>query len=231
MKYSLHLHSDDLGLSDVSDRLILLYLRQGQLSEVSLLVTAADDAVLESVADIQKHALQEVKVSLHLDLIREVSLPVFVIRLMFGLISKDDISRQLSWQWQKATGAGITISGIDSHRHTHAFAPVAEVMITFAREHALGVRSYRRVRTYTAIGKVKYWILHLTARITQFASTSSFRLPATWTEESPFALAMMSWEGKRFNLASQGDEDTVYVVHPGLPFDSNTSYKPFFERG
>src|ERR1700722_5121585 len=70
------------------------------------------------------------------------SLPEFVARVSAGLIKKEEIERELRAQILKIQNAGVVLSHLDSHKHTHAHPKVMDVVGKVAQE--LGVRKIRR---------------------------------------------------------------------------------------
>jgi hopanoid biosynthesis associated protein HpnK len=70
------------------------------------------------------------------------SLPEFVARVSAGLIKKDEIERELRAQIQKIQNAGIMLSHLDSHKHTHAHPKVMDVVGRVAQE--FGITKIRR---------------------------------------------------------------------------------------
>jgi chitin disaccharide deacetylase len=70
------------------------------------------------------------------------SLPEFVARVSAGLIKKEEIERELRAQILKIQNAGVVLSHLDSHKHTHAHPKVMDVVGKMAQE--FGIRKIRR---------------------------------------------------------------------------------------
>jgi hopanoid biosynthesis associated protein HpnK len=70
------------------------------------------------------------------------SLPEFVARVSAGLIKKDEIERELRAQIQKIQNAGVILTHLDSHKHTHAHPKVMDVVGKVAQE--FGITKIRR---------------------------------------------------------------------------------------
>lgn len=70
------------------------------------------------------------------------SLPEFVARVSAGLIKKEEIERELRAQILKIQNAGVVLSHLDSHKHTHAHPRVMDVVGKVAQE--FGITKIRR---------------------------------------------------------------------------------------
>jgi hopanoid biosynthesis associated protein HpnK len=70
------------------------------------------------------------------------SLALFVGRVSAGMIKTGEIERELKAQIQKIQSAGIILSHLDSHKHTHAHPRVMEVVGKIAQE--FGITKIRR---------------------------------------------------------------------------------------
>jgi predicted glycoside hydrolase/deacetylase ChbG (UPF0249 family) len=65
----------------------------------------------------------------------------FVQALLRGHIREDDIEREASAQIQKLQHAGIKITHVDTHKHTHLFPAVQQPLLRLAEQH--GVHAIR----------------------------------------------------------------------------------------
>jgi chitin disaccharide deacetylase len=66
------------------------------------------------------------------------SLVDFIQALLRGRISEDDIKREALAQIQKLQRAGIHVTHIDTHKHTHLFPAVARPLLHVARQCSVG---------------------------------------------------------------------------------------------
>ena len=69
------------------------------------------------------------------------TLPSFALAAMRGRLKRDEIGAEVAAQIKKLRGAGIEVSHLDSHKHTHLFPAVFEPLLEAAR--ACGVRAVR----------------------------------------------------------------------------------------
>ena len=69
------------------------------------------------------------------------NLKSFVARALTGRLNPDEIENETSAQIRKLQSAGITVSHLDSHKHTHLFPQVLRPLLRAAR--ACGVRAIR----------------------------------------------------------------------------------------
>lgn len=68
-------------------------------------------------------------------------LKTFALRALTGGLDSDEIEAEVSAQIRKIQAAGIAVSHVDSHKHTHLFPAVLRPMLRAAR--ACGVRAIR----------------------------------------------------------------------------------------
>jgi len=69
------------------------------------------------------------------------SLSGFVLRAISGNINRDEIEAEATAQIRKLQAAGIVVSHLDTHKHTHIFPPVLGPLLRAAK--ACGVRAMR----------------------------------------------------------------------------------------
>jgi len=65
------------------------------------------------------------------------SLLDFVQALLRGKISPDDIEREATAQIQKLQRAGIKVTHLDTHKHTHLFPPVLHPLLRLAEQYSV----------------------------------------------------------------------------------------------
>lgn len=187
-----------------------------------------------------------------------VRLIKLALKIMTGRLSKSAIEKEIERQLNILTRAGIRVTAIDSHQHVHALSPVAEAVVSVARKNKIKyLRSYRDIERYTFIAQMKYRILQVASCISYAVYHRRLGLPVTW-RISGDPIAVMSWEGTRMSSRAQrggvegsfqpvrwmkkisprvslGRNDKIkpvtFITHPFLPFDSNTYYMKFIQRG
>ena len=69
------------------------------------------------------------------------SLPSFAVRALAGRLNQGEIEREASAQIRKLQSAGISVSHLDTHKHTHLFPGVLRPLLSAAR--ACGVLAVR----------------------------------------------------------------------------------------
>jgi chitin disaccharide deacetylase len=102
------------------------------------------------------------------------SISSFALRAMSGRLDAKEIEAEATTQIRKLQSAGIQISHIDTHKHTHMFPRVLDSLLRAAQ--ACGVRAIRN-----PFGRV---MISLVARH-----------PALWTRYSQVSL-LNTWQGK-----------------------------------
>lgn len=237
------IHSDDFGYKTYSDKKIIQLLRKDRIKSVSVLINMCDTNSLKSLVKLVKNK-PEIKVGLHLNLVESKSLesreyiptlvngrnnllPLknFIFKLFLHLINPDHIEREIKSQIKAFRKAGLKVSFIDSHQHLHAITPVAEIVEKIAKiEDIKVIRSYKSIKTYTLIAKIKYLILKSAAYLSYLIYFGKWGLPASWFTHDSQIYSFMSWEGSSFDISGVKDKRLVFVTHPFLPFDTNKSY-------
>ena len=150
------INADDFGLTPGVNRAIAELHQAGALTSTTLMATgpAFDDAVATA------HANPTLGVGCHIVLTDGVpvlppeSIPTllgpdgktfrpslidFVQALLRGKISKDNIEREAAAQIQKLQHAGIQVTHLDTHKHTHLFPGVLDPLLRVAEQRSIRV--------------------------------------------------------------------------------------------
>lgn len=158
MPTRLILNADDFGLTPGVNRAIAELHQAGVLTSATLMASGAafDDAI--AVA----HANPGLGVGCHIVLTDgdpvsppesipsllgpdrrslRPKLPDFVRDLVLGRIREEDVEREATAQIRKLQQAGIDVTHIDSHKHTHMFPQVTRTLLRVAQ--AGGIRAIR----------------------------------------------------------------------------------------
>lgn len=228
-------HADDLGMNERINTAIENLLATGRLAGVSIM---ANMPATEEGAKVARR-YPGVRMDAHLNLtegrpLRPAStlghlvdrtgqlpgLPRLVAGLMRGRIDVAAIRAELAAQLDRLEGLGVALSGVDTHHHAHAFAPISDVVEELAAERNLRCwRSYDQLRTYTARGRGKKVVAALAAKVTEWQSSRAFELPGSWQHPArPFAVA--SWERLPVTVIQQSG---TIVCHPGNGCDLRPS--------
>jgi predicted glycoside hydrolase/deacetylase ChbG (UPF0249 family) len=158
MAARLILNADDFGLTPGINRAIAELQSAGALTSATLM---ANGAAFDDAAEIAR-AHPTLGVGCHIVLTdgvpvsppeaiptllgpdRRSFLPTltgFLRALFLGQISAEDITREAHAQIDKLQRAGITVTHLDTHKHTHLFPAVAQPLLRVAE--ACGVRAVR----------------------------------------------------------------------------------------
>jgi chitin disaccharide deacetylase len=155
MPARLIINADDFGLTPGVNRAIAELYQAGALTSATLMATGAafDDAV--SIA----HANPTLGVGCHIVLTDGVpvsapetiptligpdgktfrpSLIDFIQALLRGNIREEDITREALAQIQKLQSAGINVTHVDTHKHTHLFPAVTRPLLQIAERCSIG---------------------------------------------------------------------------------------------
>jgi len=235
----LFFHADDVGYSTNSVIQTEVICRNKQLSSLSVLVNRP--GFIKASFLIRK---LKIPTLLHVNLVegKPVSrlkdipsltmangqffpLPIFLIRLLTHRIKPEDVQTETTAQLRKLRQAGIQVIGLDSHRHTHMFSPIAEVFENVAEQEKLEkVRSYRFFRTLTIGGDLKRMFVAFLCLGTRLVYWAQCNLPPSWSKASTGeAFAVASWENLHSQNLRQSLTDITLVIHPGLTFDNQTN--------
>ncbi len=155
MPARLIINADDFGLTLGINRAIAELHRTGVLTSATLMATgpAFEDAVAIARANptlgVGCHiVLTDGFPVSHPDSIPTLiggdgktfrpSLGEFVFELVRGKVSEDDIAREALAQIQKLQRAGIDVTHLDTHKHTHLFPSVARPLLHLAERCSIG---------------------------------------------------------------------------------------------
>jgi len=152
------INADDFGLTRGVNRAIVELHQAGVLTSTTLMAKAAatEDAIELALAT------PSLGVGCHIVLVDgepilpaakiptlvdektgrfPASLSAFLIRLFTGRVRAAEIEAEASAQMELLKHAGLTLTHIDTHKHTHMFPPVLEPLLRAAR--AAGIRAVR----------------------------------------------------------------------------------------
>lgn len=156
--------ADDFGLTDGVCRAVLHGHREGLVTATSLLAVGRSfDLAARMLAD---HPALDV--GAHLAIVGEdppllsaaeiptlvdrrgafpLSYRTVVARAATGRLDPDDVRREFTAQLDRIAGAGVAVSHLDTHQHTHLWPSVAAVVVELAIQRGVpGVRTPRSAR-------------------------------------------------------------------------------------
>ena len=237
------IHSDDYGYKMYSDKKIIRLLRLGKIRSVSVLINLTNKQRLKTLADLVRQR-PHIRVGLHLNLVEGKScegkkyIPTLVDnrgyfyplkkllpKILLKTVDPFHLEREIRRQIRLVKEAGLKVSFIDSHQHLHAISPVAELVEKVSKEEKVSqIRLYGKIRTHTAIAKVKLQLLKAISYLSFYLQNHKTGLPSSWQKNGEESYTFMSWEGNGFDVSKVKDKSLVFVTHPYLPFDSNKSY-------
>ena len=169
------INADDLGIASGVNRGIVEAHDAGTLSSASMMVNTP---AFGEAAGLVRDRVPTLGIGLHLNLL--VGRPIAVVptladprcgtfyslgrlarRAMSGRVSVSDVRRECDAQLALLAAEGISITHLDSHRHTHALPGVLPAVLASAR--AAGVRVVRRPldqpTTSNAVASAKMFVL------------------------------------------------------------------------
>lgn len=148
-------NADDFGLTSGVNRAIIEGNRSGIVTSATLMANAK---ATESAIDLAK-AQPSLKTGCHVVLIDGVpvaenlqsltngsprfrtSLKQFAVAAVRGQIATDEIQREAEAQIRKIQSRGISLTHLDSHKHTHMFPHILRALLRAAK--ACGIRAVR----------------------------------------------------------------------------------------
>lgn len=231
MAVRLIINADDFGLTTGVNRAIAELHRAGVLTSATLMATgsAFDDAV--SIA----HANPTLGVGCHIVLTDGIpvshpnsiptllgadgktfrpSLVDFLQALLRGAIQEDDIAREATAQIQKLQRAGIDVTHLDTHKHTHLFPAVTRPLLHLAQRCSIGaIRNPFEQEWSLALGHgnpLRRLQVKLLSRLkTQFDRQPAFRNADVFTTDGTIGVSATG------NL----DASTLRQILQALPSD------------
>lgn len=237
------LFSDDFGYNHKVDLKLVRPIKKHQLTGVSILSTMVRRKELLLLKKTAKATKNKLSVGLHANLVEGkpviklapslltnkgnfYPLLYFTIHILLRKISPKDIKKELTQQLLKIARKGIKVDIIDSHQHTHALSPVAEIVSEIAQEYNIPqIRSYKSIKNYTLKAKAAYLLLKIAAYVSHLVYFHNLDLPISWKTNNKTNWSFLSWENNTLDVTQNGDNKTIYVVHPYLGFDTNRSYE------
>ena len=244
----MRLYSDDFGYNRQVDKGIIRLIKKGKLIGVSVLSSMVSMLSLNQL----KRTLKEKNnfiLGLHINLIegdptqnyikimsllnsngKFFPLVLFLAKLFTGRIDKAQIESEIEGQLLKLLKLDLKVKILDSHQHTHAFSPVAEMVVDVAKKHSIPfVRSFASVKNISFKAKLTYVLLKFLAFLSYFAAYKKIGMPVTWKLKQKFDWTMMSWERNNFKVGAIDSKDAAFIIHPYLSYDTNKSYLPYIK--
>ncbi len=160
----------------------------------------------------------------------------FAVRALTGRLDPGEIEAEVSAQIRKLQSAGLSISHLDTHKHTHLFPAVLRPLLCAA--HACGVRGIRNpfgprkpLTPSALLGRPNLWTRYAEVRILR-ALASKFRAVAAGeglvTPDGTFGIVVTgALDEKLFRaIAAIIPEGTwEFVCHPGYNDEDLKSVK------
>lgn len=235
--------ADDLGYKKEADERIRELILRKKVARVSVLATH----IKRENKNELKAFLKKRKVALHANLIEGKPVgssahipslvdkrgffypsPIFIARCLLGLINEKEVRKELEEQILYLKSLGAEIVELNSHQHTHAYMPVADVVQSLSKKYKIASsRPYGNIKTFTFRARVFLRSLKILAYLSNFFSNAKFALPPTWRVKGDTPFCFMSWESNTLRLEKLLKEDKLYrlVIHPELGYDKNLRYK------
>jgi predicted glycoside hydrolase/deacetylase ChbG (UPF0249 family) len=232
------LHADDAGLNPSVNRAIIELIKQERLESVSVIANSKHTAdFVKALLELWPNLSQPPQVFLHFNIVEGRPLAIWpessnrvgpdgnfyygyngvVKSLLARKISPDAVQFELEAQYQCLTSLGLYITGIDSHQHMHALAPIAEIVEKFADEHSVRIiRSYDDMHAQTLKGIYKLLLFRLLAISTEQLYYGRPRLPSSWKGHTWREFVMTSWEPIHYDKIRKGQ---IIACHPGSDVD------------
>jgi chitin disaccharide deacetylase len=136
-----------------------------------------------------------------------------------GRVDRDDLRREFTAQVEAISGAGITITHVDTHQHVHLWPTIGTVVLEVAA--AAGVSAVRIIRSggRTPVGVV---VNRLGRRFEGAATAAGFRWPATATGlDEAGNLAGDRLVAAIDRLGAGGAASAELAAHPGEGDDAD----------
>ena len=139
----------------------------------------------------------------------------FAFMIIFHRFKGADVQAEMEAQIFALQKAGISLSGIDSEQHLHAYSPLADWVASAGRSHRLKVRQLRDWQIKSLWGRVRFWLFAISVFVLRVLREGVFTMPPTWRAQGR-SYVVASWE--RIDLQSHDPAVTI-ECHPGTDFD------------
>lgn len=141
-----------------------------------------------------------------------------IARGLAGRLDPADVRREFEAQLQKITGAGVAVSHLDTHQHTHLWPAVAGVLIDLATEH--GIPAVRTPRSQRQL-PIGFGVNLLSRRLRDRVGSAGLLTTADYTGLDE-AGALDDARFGRSLLAIDAGSATVEInAHPGEADDAD----------
>ena len=147
------------------------------------------------------------------------SLGLFVCLAVGGRLNEAQIEAEITAQIKKLQGAGLSVSHLDSHKHTHMLPVVLRAMLRAAR--ACGVRAIRNPFDPLVFATVRQWKRHFQLRMMRrFRSGFRHDLAEAGVTTPDGCLGIAATGGLKLEsfqsmLKNLPDGTWEFVSHPG----------------
>src|SRR3989344_339655 len=240
------LYSDDFGYNPRADKEILKLVRRDRLFGLSVIATmVSQDRLRQLVSTLVKK--KEVKIGLHINLIegkpsshflnikslvdREgkfFPLPVFLVKLFLGKVDRLDIKSEIQSQLNLLKKRNLQVDMLDSHQHTHAFSPIAEIVEEIADEESVAqIRNFNSIKIHSLRGRLTLMLVKFIAFLSYLVAYKKIGFPVSWRSAQKLDWTVMSRESDSFAVEEVVRRGLAFIIHPFLPFDKNKSYQKY----
>jgi predicted glycoside hydrolase/deacetylase ChbG (UPF0249 family) len=216
---------DDFGLHEQMNRGVIEAHRHGVVTSASVVACgeAFDDAARRA------RGCATLDVGVHLTLVEEAPLcpglptlategrfprnyAVFFVDWAAGRIEASEVEKELDAQIGRAKDAGLNVTHLDSHQHTHFFPGIAEIVVRLARRHGIGaVRGAARI--VPSPTKFSLFLAPLAKRLRRLAAAAGIRTPDTLVLPSPSGRVDATQLVAAIEALPEGVSEIV--AHPG----------------
>src|SRR6185503_19905717 len=194
-RVKLIVNADDFGISEAVNRGIVEAHDQGIVTSTSVMATGP---AFEHALELAR-LRPSLAVGVHLVLTEQ--------RPLSGLVSMQEVRRELDAQIRRVRSAGIAINHLDGHQHVHVLPGVAQVVAELAEAHGISAVRYpaERLRGYM-LSNVKHG-----GRVAEQMALNLF------CAASPLKHLRRSDEFVGFYFGGRLDEANLETVLTGLP--------------
>ena len=147
------------------------------------------------------------------------SLLSFACLAVSGKLDKEEIAAEITAQIQKLRAAGIEVSHLDSHKHTHMFPKVLRGMLAAAKN--CGVRAIRNPFEPFVFATVRHWKRHFQLRmLRRFRRSFRTALDEAGVRSPDGCIGIAATGGLNFRtfqglIESLPEGTWEFVSHPG----------------
>lgn len=153
-------------------------------------------------------------------------LALFVLRMILGLVDREDVERETMAQYTLLRDMGFRLGHVDTHQHTQLLPMVSDMIERLAKRDKLIVRNYAQISGLTWKGRLDVIVV----KLFRFFTNGKKRVSRIY-DKGYDSIYFLSWENdiSKQILPSRMKARNMFVIHPGHKHDRWQDYQKLLE--